>query len=111
MINIQVEQVEALVAETRQVQREAIIRLLLRDCSGYFSSTTELQIQVDAALAAASVLGINQLDHMCRFIRVSCLPPSVWAREGSFDLTVRILTDTSVDAETRLRFVETNIVP
>lgn len=71
----------------------------------------ELKRQVEDTCKAAEVLAINKLDHVFRFFRLRYLPVSVWERPGAEEILVRVLTDTSVDADRRLTFVETCIAP
>jgi hypothetical protein len=69
----------------------------------------DLQKQVEDGCKAAALLAITDTDHVYRFLRLRYLPASVWERTAAQEMMVRVLTDTSIEAGLRLRFVETNM--
>ena len=66
----------------------------------------ELEPQIEDAVKAARVLAIVKPEHVYRFVRLRYREAD-WQRPGVEAVLQRVLTDTSIDAELRLAFVET----
>lgn len=68
----------------------------------------ELKKQVEDGCKAAHVLEFKETEHIYRFLCLRYLPPRLWDRPAAQEMMIRVLTDTSMDAERRLQFVEKN---
>ena len=72
-------------------------------------SKEELCNQVDQGCQAAQELGIVEKSDIYRFLRLRYLPGTVWEQPSTQQVFYQVITDTSVDASTRLDFIERNI--
>lgn len=71
-------------------------------------SKEQLTSQIEEVAKAAPFLEINEIEHIYRLVRLRYLPSASLKRSGAQRLLLRVLTDISVDIETRLRFLERN---
>lgn len=69
----------------------------------------ELRRQLEEGCKVADVLGLTDSEHIYRFLRLRYLPSSTWEQPAAQELLLRVLADTSMDADRRLRFLETNL--
>jgi hypothetical protein len=111
MLTIRNDQLNTMAAEWQRSLHAAYMARLRRDLPDRVAglSEAELRKQVEDGCKAAEALAITEYDHVYRFLRLRYLPASVWERPGAQVVLMRVLTDTEVDAATRLRFVENNL--
>jgi hypothetical protein len=111
MLTISKEQLAALAVKWEESRRAAFVARLRQELPDQVGALPEQELkkQVEDGCKAVDVLEIKDTEHIYRFLCLRYLPPYIWERPAAQEMLVRVLTDTSVDADRRLQFVETSI--